>query len=150
MRQNPGTKQSHCEKVVKDIRRATRKQYSAEEKIRIVLDGLKGEDSIAELCWRHPLTSASGADTPFLNNERGSNERPSKRDACFTANPPHHQSNQMRKILSQFKPPSVPKSLTTDNLSYRRALSLQNFNLPKLRYDLFGLLSFASKRSPSN
>jgi len=39
MRQKPGTKQSHGEKVVKDIR-ATRKQYSAEEKIRIVLDGL--------------------------------------------------------------------------------------------------------------
>ena len=38
MRKKPGTKQSHGEKVVKDIRRATRKQYSAEEKIRIVLD----------------------------------------------------------------------------------------------------------------
>jgi len=50
MRQKPGTKQSRGEKVVKDIRRATRKQYSAEEKIRIVLDSLKGEDSIAELC----------------------------------------------------------------------------------------------------
>ena len=52
MRQKPGTKQSHGEQVVKDIRRATRKQDSAEEKIRIVLDGLKGEDSIAELCRR--------------------------------------------------------------------------------------------------
>lgn len=51
MRQKPGTKRSHGEKVVKDIRRATRKQYSAEEKIRIVLDGLKGEYSIAEV-WR--------------------------------------------------------------------------------------------------
>ena len=50
MRKKPGTMQSHGEKVVKGIRRATRKQYSAEEKIRIVLDGLKGEDSIAELC----------------------------------------------------------------------------------------------------
>ena len=38
--------------VVKDIRRATRKVYSAEEKIRIVLEGLRGESSIAELC-RH-------------------------------------------------------------------------------------------------
>ncbi len=35
MRKKPGTKQSHGERVVKDIRRATRKQYSAEEKIRI-------------------------------------------------------------------------------------------------------------------
>ena len=47
MRQKLGTRKSHGEKVVKDIRRATRKQYSAEEKIRIVLDGLRGEDRIA-------------------------------------------------------------------------------------------------------
>jgi transposase len=40
------------EKAIKDIRRATRKQYSSEEKIRIVLDGLRGEETIAELC-RH-------------------------------------------------------------------------------------------------
>jgi len=44
------TTKSPGEKIVKDIKRATRKQYSAEEKIRIVLDGLRGEDSIAELC----------------------------------------------------------------------------------------------------
>jgi len=37
-------------KVVKDIRRATRKVYGAEEKIRIVLEGLRGDSSIAELC----------------------------------------------------------------------------------------------------
>jgi len=58
MRQKPGTNQSHGEKVVKDIRRATRKQYSAEEKIRIVLDGLKGEDSIAELCRREGIAQS--------------------------------------------------------------------------------------------
>ena len=58
MRQKPGTKQSHGEKVVKDIRRATRKQYSAEEKIRIVLDGLKGADSIAELCRREGIAQS--------------------------------------------------------------------------------------------
>lgn len=52
MRQKRGTRKSHFEKVFKDICRATRKQYSAEEKIRIVLDGLKGEGSIAELCRR--------------------------------------------------------------------------------------------------
>jgi len=49
MRQKPRTKQSHGENVVKDIRRITRKQYSAEGKIRIVLDGLKGEDSIRDV-----------------------------------------------------------------------------------------------------
>ena len=42
------TTKSPGEKIVKDIKRATRKQYSAEEKIRSVLDGLRGEDSIAE------------------------------------------------------------------------------------------------------
>ena len=41
--------------VVKDIRRATRKHYGAEEKIRIVLEGLRGEDSIAELCRREGI-----------------------------------------------------------------------------------------------
>ena len=47
MRRN---KQTDGERIVKDIKRKTRKQYSAEEKIRIVLDGLRGEESIAELC----------------------------------------------------------------------------------------------------
>ena len=58
MRQKSGTRNSHGEKVVKDIRRATRKQYSAEEKIRILLDGLKGEDSIAELCRREGIAQS--------------------------------------------------------------------------------------------
>ena len=55
MRQKSGTRKATSEQVVKDIRRATRKQYSAEEKIRIVLDGLRGEDSIAELCRREGI-----------------------------------------------------------------------------------------------
>ena len=41
---------SKTEKTVKDIRRKTRRKFSTEEKIRIVLDGLRGESSIAELC----------------------------------------------------------------------------------------------------
>jgi transposase len=44
-----------AEKTVRDIRRKTRRQYSAEEKIRIVLAGLRGEDSIAELCRREGI-----------------------------------------------------------------------------------------------
>ena len=50
MRQKPRTRQTGAAKAIKDIRRATRKQYSAEEKIRIVLDGLRGEESIDEVC----------------------------------------------------------------------------------------------------
>ena len=44
-----------AEQVVKGIRRATRRQFSAEEKIRIVLSGLRGEDSVAELCRREGI-----------------------------------------------------------------------------------------------
>ena len=46
---------SSSEQTIRDIKRKTRKQYSAEEKIRIVLDGLRGEDSIAELCRREGI-----------------------------------------------------------------------------------------------
>ncbi len=55
------TTKSPGEKIVKDIKRATRKHYSSEEKIRIVLDGLRGEDSIAELCRREGISQGSGA-----------------------------------------------------------------------------------------
>ena len=46
------------ERVVQEIRRATRRHFSAEEKIRIVLDGLRGEDSIAELCRREGIAQS--------------------------------------------------------------------------------------------
>jgi transposase len=55
MRQHSNSAKDTAEKVVKEIRRATRKQYSAEEKIRIVREGLRGEDSIAELCRREGI-----------------------------------------------------------------------------------------------
>ena len=50
-------KKSSAQKTIRDIRRATRRHYSAEEKIRIVLEGLRGEDTIAELCRREGLNS---------------------------------------------------------------------------------------------
>ena len=49
------TNKRSVEKTVRDIRRRTRKKYSAEEKIRIVLEGLRGEESIAELCRKEGL-----------------------------------------------------------------------------------------------
>src|SRR5215212_326056 len=55
MGQKSGPAKEPAEQVVKDIRRATRRQFSAEEKIRIVLSGLRGEDSIAELCRREGI-----------------------------------------------------------------------------------------------
>lgn len=53
-----GKHKASAERVVKDIRRKTRRQHSAEEKIRIVLDGLRGEDSIAELCRREGIATS--------------------------------------------------------------------------------------------
>ena len=50
-----GSVKEPAKQVVKEIRRATRRQFSAEEKIRIVLTGLRGEDSIAELCRREAM-----------------------------------------------------------------------------------------------
>ena len=49
------TNKRSVEKTVRDIRRRTRKKYSAEEKIRIVIEGLRGEDSVAELCRREGI-----------------------------------------------------------------------------------------------
>ena len=48
-------KKDSAEKAIRDLRRATRRGYSAEEKIRIVLEGLRGEASIAELCRKEGI-----------------------------------------------------------------------------------------------
>ena len=58
MKQKSGPVKPPAEAVVKDIRRATRRHFSAEEKIRIVLQGLRGEESIAELCRREGIASS--------------------------------------------------------------------------------------------
>ena len=56
MKQKSG--QAPPEQVLKDIRRQTRRQYSAEEKIRIVLEGLRGEENISELCRREGIAAS--------------------------------------------------------------------------------------------
>lgn len=58
MRQKTDVTKPSAEKVIKDIRCITRKQYGAEEKIRIVLEGLRGEESIAALCRREAMRRA--------------------------------------------------------------------------------------------
>ena len=55
MRQRAERAPDSAEKTVRDIRRATRRHFSAEEKIRIVLEGLRGEESIAELCRKEGI-----------------------------------------------------------------------------------------------
>ena len=53
MKSNPP--KAPAEQVVKDIRRATRRHYSAEDKVRIVMSGLRGEECIAELCRKEGI-----------------------------------------------------------------------------------------------
>ena len=73
MIQNSMIVKDPVEKAVRDIRRETRKQYSAEEKIRIVLSGLRGEESIVALCRREgiaPKACATAGRRNFSKLER--------------------------------------------------------------------------------
>ena len=58
MKPKSSSSKKPTEQVVKDIRRKTRRHFSAEDKIRIVLDGLRGDDSIAELCRREGIAQS--------------------------------------------------------------------------------------------
>ena len=58
MKQKSGPDKAPAEQEAQDIRRQTRRQYSAEEKIRIVLEGLRGEESISELCRREGIAAS--------------------------------------------------------------------------------------------
>ena len=58
MKQKSGPDKAPAERVLKDIRRQTRRQYSAEEKIRIVLEGLRGEENVSELCRREGIAAS--------------------------------------------------------------------------------------------
>jgi hypothetical protein len=69
-----------AEQVVKDIRRRTRRHFSAEDKIRIVLEGLRGDDSIAELCRRGNLRLGR---PNFITGEGGRSRLLSMRCYCL-------------------------------------------------------------------
>ena len=53
-----GRPRKSAEAVIKDIKRQTRRKFSSEEKIRIVLEGLKGEESVSEICRREGIAPA--------------------------------------------------------------------------------------------
>ena len=88
-----GRKPDGAEKLVRDIRRATRRQYSPEEKIRIVLEGLRGEVSIAELCRKEGIARSmyygwskeSRADDPLIEAENLSEQAGPPHCACVRA-----------------------------------------------------------------
>ena len=74
MRQKSGPQES-AEQHIKTIRRATRKKYSTEEKIRVVMSGLRGEYSVAELCRREGIASVTdlgrAVTSPTAESNRG-------------------------------------------------------------------------------
>ena len=91
MRQKSTRAKDPAEKTVRDIRRRTRKRYSAEEKIRIVLEGLRGEDSIAALCRREGI-----AESLYYTWSKEFLEAGKKRLAGDTAR--HANTGEVRKL----------------------------------------------------
>jgi transposase len=99
MRQKSGTQKASAETVIKDIRRATRKQYGAEEKIRIVLEGLRGEESIAGLCRREGI-----AESLYYNWSKEFLEAGKKRLAGDTARAATtDEVKQLRRVTRDLK-----------------------------------------------
>src|ERR1700745_3281795 len=73
MRQKSVPVNEPATQVLKNVRRATRRHFSAEDKIRIVLEGLRGEDSIAELCRREGIVQNQVQRASFQNDNLGRN-----------------------------------------------------------------------------
>ena len=111
------TKKAPAEAVLKDIRRATRRQFSAEEKIRIVLEGLRGEDSIAELCRREGISSSMyyGWSKEFL--EAGKRRLAGDTARAATSD----EVKELRREASALK--EVVADLTLENRLLKKSMS---------------------------
>ena len=116
MKQKSGPAKAPVDAVVKDIRRATRTQHSAEEKIRIVLEGLRGEDSIAELCRRQGITSSMyyGWSKEFL--EAGKRRLAGDTARAATSN----EVKELRREASALK--EVVADLTLENRLLKKSM----------------------------
>ena len=117
MRQRSGPQKGAAEQTIKDIRRATRRQYGAEEKIRIVLEGLRGEESIAELCRREGIASSMyyGWSKEFL--EAGKKRLAG--DTARAATP--DEVKDLRREASALK--EVVADLTLENRLLKKSMS---------------------------
>src|SRR5436305_3677358 len=117
MRQKSGPEKAPAEQVVKDIRRATRRHFSAEDKIRIVLEGLRGEESVAELCRREGIASSMyyGGSKEFL-------EAGKKRLAGDTAREAtSHEVKGLRREAQALK--EVVADLTLENRLLKKSMA---------------------------
>ena len=104
--------------VVKQIRRATRQKFSADEKIRIVLEGLRGEIAISELCRREGIAASVYYkwSKAFLGAGKNGLTRDTLRDAS-TSEVQHLKSenNDLKKAVAE---------LTLDVIRYKKSLGM--------------------------
>ena len=113
----PRKKKPSAEAAVRDIRRKTRRQFSAEEKIRIVLEGLRGEQSVTELCRREGIAATLYYrwSKDFLEAGKKRLAGDSVREATST------EVKELRVENSQLK--EVVAEITLDNRLLRKSLT---------------------------
>ena len=117
MKQKSGPAKPPADEVVRDIRRATRRQFSAEEKIRIVLEGLRGEESIAELCRREGIATSmyDGWSKEFLEAGKKRLSGDTAREATSD------EVRSLRREASALK--EVVADLTLENRLLKKSMS---------------------------
>lgn len=123
MKQKSGAGKAPAEQVLKDIRRQTRRQYSAEEKISIVLEGLRGEENISELCRRESIAASMyyGYPAKILHLAGG------HRACCVARQPalPRFQEllrpSEKAEIIALVEQSHLPARRTLDKLGIPRA-----------------------------
>ena len=118
MRQQTRALKEPAEKVVQDIRRATRKHYSAEEKVRIVLEGLRGEDSIAELCRREGIGTTASSAAPESPIDIGQ-QRHADHDCHKDCRVRHRQRPVTPVMSATLRPDSATDPPLNPRLSFR-------------------------------
>ena len=113
MNTTSGTTKDAADKLVRGIKRKTRKHYSAEEKIRIVLAGLRGEESISALCRREGIAESLyySWSKEFLEAGKA---RLSGDAACSTKSLPLKLKQKSNQSLRYEKAHALRKTLTTD------------------------------------
>jgi transposase len=98
------TERRDPEKVVREIKRKTRRKFSSEEKIRIVLEGLRGEETIAELCRREGISPNLyyNWSKEFLEAGKRRLQGNTKRQANSTeVTSLRHENSQLKEMLAE-------------------------------------------------
>jgi transposase len=117
MNKNSGTSKDAADRLVRGIRRKTRKHYSAEEKIRIVLAGLRGEESIAALCRREGI-----AESLYYNWSKEFLEAGKQRLAGDTAR--HATAPEVKELRSEAAAlKEVVAELTLENRLLKKSMT---------------------------